>query len=57
MYAPGINSVQSTFLVDPQNIFLSPLHIRPGIMKNVEKATGKTNSEVLQYLKDKFPKI
>ncbi|KAL4125789.1 hypothetical protein QTP88_010029 [Uroleucon formosanum] len=56
-YEPGTNSVQSIPLVDPNNIFLPPLHIKLGLIKNFVKAMGKTNSEGFQYLKEKFPKV
>jgi len=56
-YEPGTNSVQSIPLVDPKNIFLPPLHIKLGLIKNFVKAMGKTNSEGFQYLKEKFPKV
>ncbi|KAL4149662.1 hypothetical protein QTP88_003554 [Uroleucon formosanum] len=48
-YEPGTNSVQSIPLVDPNNIFLPPLHIKLGLIKNFVKAMGKTNSEGFQY--------
>ncbi|KAL4131092.1 hypothetical protein QTP88_008441 [Uroleucon formosanum] len=49
--------VQSIPLVDPNNIFLPPLHIKLGLIKNFVKAMGKTNSEGFQYLKEKFSKV
>ncbi len=42
--------------VDPQKIYLPPLHIKLGLIKNFVKATGKVNSEEFQYLSKKFPK-
>lgn len=56
-YAPGISSVQSVPLVEPQRIFLPPLHIKLGLMKNFVKAMGKVNSRGFQYLAEKFPKL
>lgn len=41
-------------LVDPKNIFLLPLRIKLGLIKNVVKAIGKTNSQGFQYLKKNF---
>jgi len=56
-YESGVYSVQSTPLVDLQDIFLLPLHIKLGLMKNFVKAMGKKNFEEFQYFKEKFPKI
>ena len=56
-YVPGASSVQSVPLVDSQKIFLPPLHIKLGLMKNFVKAMAKVNSEGFQYLCGKFPKI
>lgn len=44
LYEPSINSIQSTPLVDPQDIFLPPLHIKLGLMKHFVKFTGRKNS-------------
>lgn len=56
-YEPGKNSLQSEPLVDFRKIFLPPLHIKLGLMKNFTKAMGKTNSKGFQYLVEKFPKV
>mgnify|MGYP003465453868 FL=1 len=56
-YEPGVSSVHHIPLVDPDKIFLPPLHIKLGLMKNFVKALGKTESEGFQYLVEKFPKI
>ena len=56
-YEPGRNSVENIPLVDPQKIFLPPLHIKLGLMKNFVKAMGKSNSAGFQYLVEKFPKM
>ena len=56
-YVPGTSSVQSVPLVDPQKIFLPPLHIKLGLMKTFVKTMSKVNSEGFQYLSRKFPKI
>ena len=56
-YEPGVSSVHHIPLVDPDKIFLPPLHINLGLMKNFVKALGKTESAGFQYLVEKFPKI
>jgi len=57
-YEPGTSRVQSKPpLVDFNKIFLPPLHIKLGLMKNLVKAMGKANSRGFQYLADKFPKV
>ena len=56
-YEPGASSVHHIPLVDPDKIFLPPLHIKLGLMKNFVKALGKTESAGFQYLVEKFPKI
>ena len=42
---PGIKSVSTQSLVDPQKVFLPPLHIKLGLMKNFVKAMVKFNKE------------
>ncbi len=42
-YELGMKSVQNVPLVDPKKIFLPPLHIKLGLMKNFVKAMGKTS--------------
>ena len=56
-YEPGVSSVHHILLVDPDKIFLPPLHTKLGLMKNFVKALGKTESAGFQYLVEKFPKI
>ncbi|XP_066463509.1 uncharacterized protein [Eleutherodactylus coqui] len=56
-YEPGVSSVHHTPLVDPRKIFLPPLHIKLGLMKNFVKAMGKPESAGFQFLVEKFPKI
>jgi hypothetical protein len=56
-YQPGKSSIQFPPLVDPHKIFMPPLHIKLGLMKNFVKAMAKTNSAGFQYLAQKFPKI
>ena len=43
-------------LVDSAKVYLPPLHIKLGLMKNFVKAMDKTSAAFL-YLKNKFPKI
>jgi len=38
-------------------IFLHPLHVKPGLIKCLAKAMDKINSKRFQYLSKKFPKI
>lgn len=56
-YIPGISSVQTSPIVESDNIILPALHIKLGLMKNFVKRLGKTNSEGFLYLVAKFPKI
>lgn len=56
-YEPGRGSVKFDPLVKPADIFLPPLHIKLGLMKNLVKRMSKTNSRGFQYLVAKFPKI
>ena len=43
-------------LVDPTKIYLPPLHIKLGLMKNLVKALDR-DGPGFQYLKSKFPRI
>jgi hypothetical protein len=43
-------------LVNPEKVFLSPLHIKLGLMKNFVKAMDKNGAEFM-YLKHKFPRL
>ena len=56
-YIPGVGSVEHTPLVDPDKIFLPPLHIKLGLAKNLVKAMAKSNSNGFQYITRKFPNI
>jgi hypothetical protein len=56
-YEPGRGSVKFDPLVKPADIFLPPLHIKLGLMKNLVKRMSKTNSRGFQYLVARFPKI
>ena len=53
---PGKMNVTNTPLVNPEDIFLPPLHIKLGLMKNFVKAMDKSGVGFL-YLKEKFPTI
>jgi len=41
----------------PMEIFLPPLHIKPRLIKCLEKAVAKTNSKGFQCLSKNFPSI
>lgn len=56
-YVVGEESVEHTPLVDPVKIFLPPLHIKLGLVKNLVKAMAKSNSNGFQCIVKKFPKI
>lgn len=53
---PGQKNVKHLPLVKPSNVFLPPLHIKLGLMKNFVKAIDRNGNGFL-YLKEKFPKI
>jgi hypothetical protein len=53
---PGEKSVLSPPLVLPEKIFLSPLHMKMGLMKNILKGTDKT-SRGFEYVRNKFPNV
>lgn len=52
---PGQKNVKHDPLVDPKNIYLPPLHIKLGLMKNFVKAMNK-ESEAFTYLRQRFPR-
>ena len=54
--APGQKNVAHSALVDKLKIYLSPLHIKLGLIKISEKATDE-ESEGSGYLLQEFPKI
>lgn len=56
-YVPGVGSLEHTPLVDPNKIFLPPLHIKLGLAKNLVKAMAKSNSNGFQYITRKFTNI
>jgi hypothetical protein len=53
---PGQKNVMHQQLVDPKKIYLPPLHIKLGLMKNFVKAMDKESDGFL-FLKQKFPRI
>ena len=53
---PGEKNVLSPPLVLPEKIYLSPLHIKLGLMKNFVKGMDKTGSG-LEYVRNKFPNM
>jgi hypothetical protein len=53
---PGQKNVAHDPLVDPKKIFLPPLHIKLGLMKNFVKAMNK-QSKAFTYLRQMFPRI
>ena len=55
-YAAGKMSVKHTPLVQPDHIYLPPLHIKLGLIKSFVKAL-KQDGLAFQYLKQMFPKI
>lgn len=52
----GEKNVVSPALVKPEKVYLPPLHIKLGLMKNFVKAMEREGSG-FQFLKSKFPKI
>lgn len=55
-YIPGDQNVKNIPLIDPQNVFLPPLHIKLGLMKNFVKALDRDGA-AFEYLTKVFPKI
>jgi hypothetical protein len=56
MFLPGTSNVQHEPLVDPKLVYLPPLHIKLGLIKNFVKALGN-DSAAFKYLGTKFPSI
>ena len=56
-YEPGKGNVKWMPLVDSKKIYLPPLHIKLGLMKNLVKQMANMNSQGYQYLVKKFPNI
>ncbi|KAK1789290.1 hypothetical protein P4O66_015230, partial [Electrophorus voltai] len=52
----GEKNVQHSALAEPDNILLPPLHIKPGLMKNLVKAMDR-NGSAFKYLSENFPWI
>ena len=55
-FTPGENNVKYALWVNPQKIFLPPLHIKLGLMKNFVKALNK-EGEGFKYLREVFSKL
>jgi len=55
-FVPGLKNVSRIPLVDPNKIFLPPLHIKLGLMKNFVKALDKSGAG-FKHLEKLFPKI
>ena len=53
---PGLKNIINPPLVDPDKIYLPPLHIKLGLMKNFVKGMDKTGSG-FTYVRNKFPSI
>ena len=53
-FTPGKHNVKFKPLVDPQKIYLPPLHIKLGLMKNFVKGMD-TTGEGFKYLRRMFP--
>ena len=53
---PGEKNVIGPPLVLPEKIYLPPLHIKPGLMKNFVKGMDKTGRR-FQYVRNKFPNV
>ncbi|MGR0202203.1 hypothetical protein, partial [Klebsiella pneumoniae] len=53
---PGEKNILFEPLVNPENVYLPPLHIKLGLMKNFVKALDKSGPGFL-YLKAAFPRI
>ena len=56
-YEPGKGNVKWMPLVDSKKIYLPPLHIKLGLMKNLVKQMANMHSQGYQYLVKKFPNI
>jgi len=52
---PGEKNV-NPLLVLPEKIYLPPLHIKPGLMKNFLKGMDKT-SRGFEHVRSKFPNV
>ena len=54
--APGEKNVVNPPLVLPEKIYLTPLHIKLGLMKNFVKGMDKTGCG-FEYVRNKFPNV
>lgn len=52
----GKKNVENRLLVDPMKLYLLPLNIKLGLIKNFVKVKDK-NGQGFSYLKEKFPKV
>ena len=52
---PGEKNIVNPPLVLPEKIYLPPLHIKLGLIKNFVKGMDKTASG-FKYVRNKFPK-
>ncbi|XP_052834269.1 uncharacterized protein LOC128251480 [Octopus bimaculoides] len=55
-HEPGVSSIQSEPLFNPENVFLPPLYIKFGLMKQFVKTLARKSSKGFEYVKAKFPK-
>lgn len=55
-FTPGQKNVAHDSLVPKENIYLPPLHIKLGLIKQFVKAMDKTG-DAFQFLKTKFPRL
>jgi hypothetical protein len=53
---PGEKNVISPPLFLPEKIYLPPLHIKLGLMKNFMQGMDKTSRE-FEYVRNKFPNV
>ncbi|GBN32561.1 hypothetical protein AVEN_256007-1 [Araneus ventricosus] len=55
-FTPGLKNVVQDPLVPTENIYLPPLHIKLGLIKQIVKAMDKTG-DGFNFLKTKFPRL
>lgn len=55
-FVPGEANIQNMPLVNPQDVYIPPLHLKLGLMKNFVKSLDKEKAGFI-YLRQKFPKI
>ncbi|UYV66554.1 hypothetical protein LAZ67_4002056 [Cordylochernes scorpioides] len=56
IFTPGYKNIANLPLIDSENIYLPPLHIKLGLMKNFVKAMDR-NASGFAYLKQNFSSI